>query len=113
MMMDAVIEKLDAAFDLGTHANRQDFITVTRNQEAVCFEAFGTKRFLGSFPGSVRVSNIFVFFLCVCVCVCVSKSGKLFFCQKKRWKRRSCSTASFLPPASALHSRLPCLQALL
>lgn len=57
MMMSAIMDMLDKAFELGTHVNREDYVLVTKNLEAVCYEGpDGTKRHLGSFPGSVRVS---------------------------------------------------------
>lgn len=71
MMMEAIMDMLDKAFDKGTHVSREDYIQVTKNMESVCFEGpDGSKRIIGSFPGSVRVScKTFFFFLCVCVCV--------------------------------------------
>jgi hypothetical protein len=66
MMMQATLDQLEMIFNRGTHATRQDFVVVTKNMESVCFEGpDGTKRIIGCFPGSVRVS------MCVCVCVCV------------------------------------------
>ena len=59
MMMDAAVTMLDKAFDIGTHCNRQDYIQVLRNTETIIFEGPDrTKRTLGCFPGSVRVSII-------------------------------------------------------
>ncbi len=58
MMMEATMEKLEMAFERGTHVNRQDYAVITKNMESVCYECNGTKRMLGSFPGSVRVSNL-------------------------------------------------------
>ncbi len=59
MMMSATLDMLEQAFERGTHVSRQDFTIVTKNTETVCFEGpDGTKRTLGSFPGSVRVRNI-------------------------------------------------------
>lgn len=64
MMMSATLDMLEAAFEHGTHVNRQDYIVVQKNMESVCFEGPDrTKRILGSFPGSVRVRkpfNVFV-----------------------------------------------------
>ncbi len=58
MMMSAIMDMLDMSFERGTHVSRQDYITVTKNTESVCFEGPDrTKRMLGSFPGSVRVSD--------------------------------------------------------
>lgn len=72
MMMEATMEKLELAFEQGTHASRQDYITITKNMESVCFEGPDrTKRMLGSFPGSVRVSVPSL--MCVCVCAFAGK----------------------------------------
>lgn len=57
MMLTAAMDMIEKAFELGTHVKREDFVTVTRNMESVVFEGPDrTKRQLGSFPGSVRVS---------------------------------------------------------
>ena len=57
MMMTEVLARLDNAFDKGTHVSRQDYVQVVRNMENVMYEGpDGSKRLLGSFPGSVRVS---------------------------------------------------------
>jgi hypothetical protein len=57
MMMSATMDMLEKAFEKGTHVQRSDFLVVTKNTESVMFEGpDGTKRLLGSFPGSVRVS---------------------------------------------------------
>ena len=57
MMMSAVVDMLEAAFAAGTHANRQHFTIVSKNTEAIVLQGpDGTKRHLGCFPGSVRVS---------------------------------------------------------
>ena len=62
MMMTEILDKIELMFEKGTHANRQDFVVVTRNMESVCFEGPDrTKRIVGSFPGSVRVSPFFFF----------------------------------------------------
>lgn len=56
MMLQAVMDQFDRAFDKGTHANRQDFLMLSRNAETIIFQGpDGTKRIVGSFPGSVRV----------------------------------------------------------
>lgn len=60
MMMSACVDMLDKAFDLGTHCNRQDYQQVLKNTEAVVYVGpDGTKRELGCFPGSVKVSVFF------------------------------------------------------
>lgn len=74
MMMSAAVDMMEKAFELGTHANRQDFQQVMKNTESIIFEGpDGTKRVLGCFPGSVRVSFNFLF---VCVCACVRVNEK-------------------------------------
>lgn len=56
MMMSEVLDRLDQAFDKGSHVTRQDFVQIVRNMESVMYEGpDGSKRLLGSFPGSVRV----------------------------------------------------------
>jgi len=56
MMMSAAVDMLDKAFDIGTHASREDFAQVAKNTECIVYEGpDGTKRILGCFPGSVRV----------------------------------------------------------
>lgn len=57
MMMSAAVDMLEQAFERGTHCNRQDFVQVAKNTESIIFEGPDrTKRILGCFPGSVRVS---------------------------------------------------------
>lgn len=57
MMLTAATDMIEKAFELGTHVDRQDFTVVTKNMESIIFEGPDrTKRQLGSFPGSVRVS---------------------------------------------------------
>ena len=57
MMMSVVVDMLEVAFAAGTHANRQYFTIVSKNTEAIVLQGpDGTKRHLGCFPGSVRVS---------------------------------------------------------
>ena len=59
MMMEAIMEMLERAFERGTHVSREDFVLVMKNTEAVCFKGpDGTKRLLSSLPGSVRVSEL-------------------------------------------------------
>lgn len=68
MMLSAALDMLEKAFELDTHVHRQDYLVVTKNMESVCFEGpDGTKRLLGSFPGSVRVRNVYIF--------CVEREG--------------------------------------
>jgi hypothetical protein len=55
MMMEAIMDKLDKAFDKGTHVSREDYVLVSKNMESICYEGpDGTKRVLMSLPGSVR-----------------------------------------------------------
>lgn len=57
MLMTATMEKIEAAFELGTHVNRQGYTTVSRNKEMlVMTHPSGGKQVLGCYPGSVRVS---------------------------------------------------------
>lgn len=75
MMLTAIQEMLERAFEKGTHANRQDFQLVTKNTETICYIGpDGTKRLLGSFPGSVRVSRLRA--ECVCIICVLGRSGK-------------------------------------
>jgi hypothetical protein len=58
MMMSAAVDMLEQALEKGTHCNRQDYVTVARNTESILIEGPDrTKRLLGCFPGSVRVSR--------------------------------------------------------
>jgi hypothetical protein len=69
MMMSAIIDMLEAAFDQGTHADRQRYTIVSKNTEAVIIMGpDGTKRHLGCFPGSVRVESVFLFTVVVVGC---------------------------------------------
>lgn len=62
MMMSAAVDMLEQAFERGTHCNRQDFVQVSKNTESIIYEGPDrTKRILGCFPGSVRVSRLFFF----------------------------------------------------
>lgn len=56
MLMTATIEKIEAAFELGTHVNRQGYTRVSSNKEMlVMTHPSGGKQVLGCYPGSVRV----------------------------------------------------------
>ena len=73
MMMSAAVDMLKKAFDIGTHANRQDFFKVSENTESIIYEGPDKgKRVLGCFPGSVRV-RFLILFLNLCVCVCAGE----------------------------------------
>lgn len=62
MMMSASVDMIEKAFEIGTHCNKQDYIQVSKNTESIVFEGPDrTKRILGCFPGSVRVSMCFLF----------------------------------------------------
>jgi hypothetical protein len=57
MMLEAILDRLEQAFNLGTHVDRQDYVVTCKNKETVAFVGpDGTPRHLGSYPGSVRVS---------------------------------------------------------
>lgn len=59
MMLNAITDMLEKAFEMGTKVNRQDYQVVSRNSETIVFLGpDGTKRSIGSYPGSVRVSEI-------------------------------------------------------
>lgn len=61
LMMQAIMEMLDKAFERGTHADRQKFTQVSKNMESLVLEGPDkTRRQLGCYPGSVRVS------MCLC-----------------------------------------------
>lgn len=63
LMMTAILEQIERAFEAGTKVKRQDFRVISRNMEQVIYEGpDGTRRQISSYPGSVRVSNFFVFF---------------------------------------------------
>ena len=56
-MMSACVDMLEDAFERGTHCSRQDFVQVAKNTESIIYEGPDrTKRILGCFPGSVKVS---------------------------------------------------------
>ena len=75
MMMSAAVDMLDQAFERGTHCNKQDFIQVARNTETIIFEGPDrTKRVLGCFPGSVRVSKLLLLLLLLW-CFVVGRTG--------------------------------------
>lgn len=58
MMMEATTEMIERAFEKGTHCNKTEFIQLSKNMENVTYMGpDGTKRILGCFPGSVRVST--------------------------------------------------------
>lgn len=61
MMMTAIMEMIDKALAIGTHFNEEQFAELKRNMETVEYMCGGTKRILGCFPGSVRVSCILIF----------------------------------------------------
>ena len=69
MMMEACVGMLEKAMEIGTHCNNQDYQQISKNMESVILLGpDGSKRVLGCFPGSVRVSIFFFFFMCACVC---------------------------------------------
>jgi len=57
MMLEAVKDRIEGAFANGTRIKKQDYASVMENMETIVFTGpDGTKRIVGSFPGSVRVS---------------------------------------------------------
>lgn len=63
MLMTATLEKIDAAFEKGTHVNRQGYTVISKNKELLVMEhPNGGKQVLGCYPGSVRVSFLFYSF---------------------------------------------------
>lgn len=58
MMLQAVCDMLDMAFKTGTVVQEKDFRILSKNSEMICFMGpDGTRRTIGSYPGSVRVSE--------------------------------------------------------
>ena len=57
MLMTVVVDMVELAFNKGSHVNRQDYSLVQKNKESLLYEGpDGSRRLLGCFPGSVRVS---------------------------------------------------------
>lgn len=57
LLLNTICEMIDKTLDKGTHADRQNWIQVTRNSESiVMMSPLGFKCMIGCFPGSVRVS---------------------------------------------------------
>lgn len=116
MMMQAIDDMLRKAMDIGTHCNDQDFQTVSKNMESIVMVGpDGTKRIVGCFPGSVRVSNIsfLCFFSCAGMCVYTKENQVSFtffskiinFCFACSFSGSSCCTfslARFLCTSSKL-----------
>ena len=74
MLMDEIRKMIKRAFKNGTIVKESDFTVIQSNKEVLLMEGpDGTRRLLGCYPGSVRVSNLFCcfFFACVCVCMCI------------------------------------------
>ena len=66
MLMTATLEKIDAAFDLGTHVNKQGYDIISKNKEMLVMKhPNGGKQVLGCYPGSVKVrkTTFLTFFL--------------------------------------------------
>lgn len=62
MFMSSAIEKIELAFNRGTHVNRNGYNLIQKNQEVMIYEhPSGTKQILGCYPGSVKVSVFFPF----------------------------------------------------
>ena len=59
MMLQALLDHFDRAFRKGTHVKEQDFLVLAKNAESVVYQGpDGSRRVVGSFPQSVRVSEI-------------------------------------------------------
>ena len=68
MFMASAIEKIEMAFNKGTHVNRNGYNLIQKNQEKIIYEhPNGGKQVLECLPGSVKVSRRF------------SSPGNLFF----------------------------------
>jgi len=75
MMMSAVVDMIEQAFQRGTHASREKYAQISKNTECIIFEGPDkTKRQLGCFPGSVRVRVFFL--LCVVVAAAAAAAAK-------------------------------------
>jgi hypothetical protein len=60
LFMTSTLEKIEMAFNRGTHVKRQGYNKITQNQESVIFEhPLGGKQVLGCYPGSTKVSPFF------------------------------------------------------
>jgi len=58
MFMNSTVEKIEMAFNRGTHINRNGYTLVTKNQETIIYEhPEGGKQILGCYPGSTKVSE--------------------------------------------------------
>lgn len=59
MMLQAVCDMLEMAFKTGTVVQEKDFRILSKNSEMICFMGpDGTRRTIGSYPGSVRVRKM-------------------------------------------------------
>lgn len=55
MLMSTVVDRLEDAFNRGTHVHKEDYNFLERNKETLIFEhPDGGKQVIGCFPGSVR-----------------------------------------------------------
>ena len=60
MFMNSTVEKIEMAFNNGTHVNRNDYSLVTKNQETIIYDhPEGGKQVLGCYPGSTKVSEFY------------------------------------------------------
>lgn len=58
MFMNSALEKMDLAFNKGTHVRRSDYNLIQKNQEMLVYEhPSGEKQVLGCYPGSTKVSK--------------------------------------------------------
>ncbi len=51
MFLNAAVEKIELAFNIGSHVKREDYKLITKNAETLIYEYKGHKQVLGSFPG--------------------------------------------------------------
>lgn len=63
MFMEQVLNMMERGRNKGTHVTEQSLSIVQKNMETAVFQAEdGTRRIVGCFPGSVRVSVLFFYF---------------------------------------------------
>lgn len=57
LFVESVMEKIERAFELGTHISKKGYKQIHRNQEMIVFEhPNGAKQVMGSYPSSSKVS---------------------------------------------------------
>lgn len=61
MFLQAFIDKIERAFNTGTHAKRSDYKQLQKNQEVLVYELpDGSVNTMASLPGSIKVMNFFL-----------------------------------------------------